>query len=302
MHSPIIDSWLVFKIDIGDDEILPHETAEHVTGDMVDRDSMRQESIDQVRTEMRENIPTAQVHNDSDNRDEEEHQSTSTTADEEKPPSWNKKYHVISAFPFLVAAVCLGIVVWLVPKGDSSEQHRPPDDIESPNASCLCSCSPTVFAFTLNFSSFCPGNLVDDEGNSVNDAIGDKSCFTTVVGGDSRNSQPIHVETVTIQELNMKKDIPVKSATVHGPFEDGDTLTYESISLYANLTTVYFPFVLQMTLRGQNSDFANVINTVAVEYTARCNERPIYPSGSTIGWVDIVSDVMNRQCSFMFCF
>jgi hypothetical protein len=53
---------------------------------------------------------------------------------------------------------------------------------------------------------------------------------------------------------------------------------------------------------GENSDFANVINMAAVEYTARCNEWPIYPSGSTFGWVDIVSDLMNQQCSFMFCF
>jgi hypothetical protein len=169
-----LDESVDGTVEVGEDEILPHVTAELVTGDIVDRDSMRQEIIDQVRREMRENIPTAQVQNDSDNRDEEEHQSTSTTADEEKPPSWNKKHLVISAIQFLVA-------------------------------SCLCSCSPTVFAFTLNFSAFCPGNLVDDEGNPVNDAIGDKSCFTTVVGGDSRNSQPIHVETVTIQELNMKR-------------------------------------------------------------------------------------------------
>ncbi len=198
---------------------------------------------------------TAQVHNDVDSHDEE-HQSTSTTADEEKPPSWNKKHLVISAIPFLVAVVCLGIVVWLVLKGDSREptQPQPPDDIESSDASCLCSCSPTVFAFMLNFSTSCPGNLVDHEGNLVNDAIGDQGCFTTVVGGDSRNSQPIHVETVTIQELNMERDIPVKSTTLRGPFEDGDMLTYEYISLYANLTTVYyFPFVLQMTSSSETS-------------------------------------------------
>lgn len=151
----------------------------------------------------------------------------------------------------------------------------------------LCSCSPRVFTFVLNFALECPGNLVDDDGDPINDAINDHSCFTTIVSEDRENLQPVIVDTVTILELNMMSVI--NSTTLRGPFEDGAVITYSSISSYGNLTETYFPFGLQMTLTGENSDGATVINAVAIEYTNDCDAWPVYPEGSTIGWVNIVS-------------
>jgi hypothetical protein len=151
----------------------------------------------------------------------------------------------------------------------------------------LCSCSPTVFNFTLDFTASCPGNLVDADGDPINGAINDLSCFTTVVAEDASNRQPVIVDTVTILELNMEEVI--NSTNLNGPFEDGDVITYASISSYANLTEAYFPFGIQMILSGENSDGATVINAVAIEYTNNCDEWPVYPTGSSIGWVGIVS-------------
>lgn len=145
----------------------------------------------------------------------------------------------------------------------------------------LCSCSPTVFDFTLNFDASCPGNLEIDE------AIGDLSCFTTVVDQDRDNNRPVVIDTVTILELNM--DGVINSTTLRGPFADGDVIRYASISSYENLTDSYFPFGLQMTLTGENSVNATVINAVAVEYTNDCEAWPVYPDGAVIGWVEIVS-------------
>lgn len=151
----------------------------------------------------------------------------------------------------------------------------------------LCSCSPTVFSFTLDFAGTCPGNLVNADGEPINEGIGDQSCFTTVISQDPNNRQPVVIDTVTILELNM--DAVINSTTLSGPFANGDVITYSSISSYGNLTETYFPFGLQMTLNGENSDGATVINAVAIEYTNDCEVWPIYPDGSTIGWVDIVS-------------
>jgi len=160
----------------------------------------------------------------------------------------------------------------------------------------LCSCSPTVFNFTLNFAAECPGNLVDDAGDPINDAINDQSCFTTVVAEDASNRQPVIVDTVTILELNM--DAVINSTTFRGPFEDGAMITYASISNYANLTEAYFPFGIQMTFTGKNSDNVTVINAVAVEYTNACDEWPVYPPDATIGWVEIVSHLGGERCAF----
>lgn len=168
----------------------------------------------------------------------------------------------------------------------------------------LCSCSPTVFAFTLNFAASCPGNLVNADGDPINDAINDQSCFTTVVSDNPDNRQPVIVDTVTILELNM--DAVINSTTLRGPFEDGDVITYASISSYNNLTEAYFPFGIQMTLTGENSDGATVISAVAIEYTNNCDEWPVYPPDAQIGWVEIVSTAewpngMNLDCSPYGC-
>lgn len=151
----------------------------------------------------------------------------------------------------------------------------------------LCSCSPTVFAFTLEFSASCPGTLEGADGNPINNGINDLSCFTTVVSDNPDNRQPVVVDTVTILELNM--DAVINSTTLRGPFNDGDVITYASISSYANLTEAYFPFGLQMTLTGENSDGDTVINAVAVEYTNECDAWPVYPPDAQIGWAAIVS-------------
>lgn len=164
------------------------------------------------------------------------------------------------------------------------------------DGSDLCSCSPTVFDFTLNFAAACPGNLEADDG------INDLSCFTTVVSEDRENTQPVVIDTVTILELN--NDAVINSTTLRGPFMDGDVIEYASISSYENLTSTYFPFGLQMTLTGENSDGATVINAVAVEYTNDCEAWPVFPDGATIGWVDIVSDFeMNErtnECTWLW--
>jgi len=146
----------------------------------------------------------------------------------------------------------------------------------------LCTCSPTVFRFTLDFEGVCPGSLEDGNG------IDDLSCDIFVLQLDQSNPQPTLVDAVTILELNM--DDVINSTTIQGPFDNGDVIEYTSISSLANLTEIFFPYSLQMTLTGGNSDGNTVVNVVSIDYdTSECEVYPLFPSGSTIGWVDIVS-------------
>jgi hypothetical protein len=99
-----------------------------------------------------------------------------------------------------------------------------PTAIHSEPTVGLCSCSPAVYNFMLNFSGSCPGNLVDQNGEPINDAIRDLDCFTTVVADDSSDRQPVIVDTFTVLELYMEQVI--NSTTLRGPFQDGDVITH----------------------------------------------------------------------------
>lgn len=150
------------------------------------------------------------------------------------------------------------------------------------DAAELCSCSPTVFGFRFDFAATCPGTLEEEDG------IEALSCQTLVLGPDQSNTQPVIVDTLTILEVNA--DAVINSTTLNGPFLDGEEIQYASISSYANLTENYFPFGLEMTLTGENSDGDTVVNIISVAYdVSECDEWPVFPPDSRIGWIDIVS-------------
>jgi len=86
----------------------------------------------------------------------------------------------------------------------------------------LCSCSPSVFNFTLDFAGTCPGNLEDADGNLINDAFNDTSCFVTVLAADNSNEVPVIVESAIILELN-------KDTVSHQLYDAGRTLTISLI-------------------------------------------------------------------------
>lgn len=156
----------------------------------------------------------------------------------------------------------------------------------------ICSCSPTILQFTLDFAGSCPGNIDENE----NDAIAQTTCDILVVSPDNQsNTQPVVVDTITILELN-QNDV-INSTLLQGPFADGDIIEYASISSYRNLTETYFPFGLQLILNGENSDIVTVINAIAIDYeTSECNEWPVFQSDSAIGWIQIV-----RILSVLIC-
>jgi hypothetical protein len=91
-----------------------------------------------------------------------------------------------------------------------------------------------------------------------------------------------------ILELNM--DFVINTTTIQGPFEDGDTVEYASISTYRNLTEAYFPFGLEMTMQGINNDGDTVINTWAIKYTNDCDFEPVFQENAQIGWTVFVSE------------
>lgn len=171
-------------------------------------------------------------------------------------------------------AVCLWLLATLV------------SPVKAQVPSGACSCSPTVFNFTLDLDLSCPGNLVEPDGAPSNEGILNITCRTAVLS-ESTDEVPVVIDSVTVRELNA--DSVINSQEFLGPFSDGDVITFESISATEQLTDVLFPFALRLDLFGENADGATVVNTFTVLYTADCDEWPVYPEGATVGWVEIVS-------------
>jgi hypothetical protein len=163
--------------------------------------------------------------------------------------------------------------------------------IETEEGDEICSCSPTVFRFTMNFAGTCPGNL------DVGDGIANNDCQTLVLGPDQGDTSPVIIDTLTILELN--DDEVINSTTVTGPFADGDAIVYASISSYRNLTEFYFPVGLEMTLTGENENQETIVNIVSIRYdTSECGVWPVIPPDTIIGWVDFatVEDALRLYC------
>jgi hypothetical protein len=140
-----------------------------------------------------------------------------------------------------------------------------------------------VFNFTFSYGSTCPGNV------NLNDGIADSSCLVVAISETDPSDQvPVTIETITILELNMNSVIT--KTTLQGPFEDGDTVEYASISSYRNLTETYFPSGLQVISQGLNVAGDTVINTWAIKYTGNCDFEPVFEEDAQIGWIEIVSE------------
>lgn len=156
-----------------------------------------------------------------------------------------------------------------------------------PGTNDLCSCSPTVFSFTINLSLTC-----DDSNIVENGGIADVSCLgpTALDETDPSDTVPVSITTVFILELN--EEGVLKSTTLQGPFADGETIEYASISTYRNLTSSYFPHGIQVSLQGLNQANQTVLNTWAVDYTNDCSFVPVFPEDAQIGITQFVSKTL----------
>jgi hypothetical protein len=159
-----------------------------------------------------------------------------------------------------------------------------------PGTTDLCSCSPTVFTFTISYDTTCAEQTVVENGG-----IAETSCIATAVAEDPSDRVPVSIDTMLIIELT--ENIVIKSTTLEGPFNDGDTVVYNSVSTFRNLTDSYFPSGLQVTLQGLNAANTILISTWGVEYTNDCSFEPVFEEDAQIGWTVFVS--ANPCCFFV---
>lgn len=140
----------------------------------------------------------------------------------------------------------------------------------------LCSCAPSTYEFTLDFSLFCPPVNV-----TVNSAIQATSCLVSPFGNPQvEDLVPVAVQSIDILELGQDLRVLVQES-IDGNFGDGGTFQYVSIAANPNNVTgpVDIPRALQLNLLAVNANDEPIINVS--EYPScvwRCCVRACFES------------------------
>ena len=157
--------------------------------------------------------------------------------------------------------------------------------ITTPAASVdICSCSPTSFQFTLDFSKTC-----DDD--TLADNAGIDATLCELMGGEIAT-----VTSIQFLEFDTSGNLVVikqDDTLFDVSLSDGESFDFASISADLDASASLadqldlVPGGVQLTLRGVAADGTNVMNRYTWIYTNSCEDIPI-ESGDEISWVSIV--------------
>lgn len=157
--------------------------------------------------------------------------------------------------------------------------------ITTPAASVdICSCSPTSFQFTLDFSKTC-----DDD--TLADNAGIDATLCEPMGGEIAT-----VTSIQFLEFDTSGNLVVikqDDTLFDVSLSDGESFDFASISADLDASASLadqldlVPGGVQLTLRGVAADGTNVMNRYTWIYTNSCEDIPI-ESGDEISWVSIV--------------
>jgi hypothetical protein len=194
---------------------------------------------------------------------------------QQKENSRNYTLHTLTMkkFAAIAAATILGLLVASAPIVSGQE-------IE------VCSCAPSTYEFTFNFSLFCP---------PVNITLGDAVVATSCnVGpfGDPTVSDLIPVAVQSIGILELGQDLRVlNQEDIDDNFGDGDTFTYTSVMANPGSTVdeADIPRAIQLNIVGINADDEPIINVYIITFTNNCGTYPVLSEGQSAGWTVFVS-------------
>jgi len=141
----------------------------------------------------------------------------------------------------------------------------------------LCSCSPSKFVFTLDFSLSCPPvNVTRNEG------IAATFCQISPFGDADQNIEdlvPVEVEYVDVLELGQTFEV-LSQKNITGVSSDGDSFEYESI--IKDIGKI--PKVIQVNIFARNAADEPIVNFFAISFTNACNVYPTLVEGESAGW------------------
>ena len=156
----------------------------------------------------------------------------------------------------------------------------------------LCSCTPLVYKWKLDFTQSCPPANI-----SVGNDAGVKDAYCTVTNGSNLTDlKPVSVTSYQIIELDdFLVPIKVKAEPNPLPLEvetsksmitlkDGDEISFSSIT---GVQPSVISGGLQARMDGLNSADEKIVLEWIVRYSNLCEVYP-YSDGNSLGWMEFV--------------
>ena len=155
----------------------------------------------------------------------------------------------------------------------------------------LCSCSPRSYTFQFNFSQTCPPISVNPDDRP---GVADATCLISPFGNpEVQDLIPIQIDSIDILELDPDLQV-VSQENIVGPFFDGDTIGYTSVSTQLDPDEQLadqeegLPRGIQLNIIGVNAADQPIINVFLVTYDITDCEGEPFVLGDTIGWTEVV--------------
>ncbi len=167
----------------------------------------------------------------------------------------------------------------------------------SAKAQELCSCSPSTYTFTLDFSLTCPPVSV-----TRNPAITATFCQISPLGDANETITdlvPVEVESLGILELGQEFEV-LSQHNITGPLISGDTFDYTSL-IDADGYDGAPVRVIQLNIFATNALGESIVNFFAISFTNTCDEYPALIEGDSAGWTKFVSFPTAMRSSGIQC-
>lgn len=146
----------------------------------------------------------------------------------------------------------------------------------------ICSCSPSSYEMSFDFSLVCPPVDV-----TLNGGVAETSCQISPLGGVFDDVVPVEVTSVVFLELG-QDSIPVSQTNITGPFFDGDEIVYTSSLVGQDAATVPsddIPKIVQFNIFATNAAGQSIVNFFAIAFTNDCSVVPVFEEGDSAGWL-----------------
>lgn len=142
-----------------------------------------------------------------------------------------------------------------------------------------CACTPGSYEFTLDFTATCKNSNIP---NGDNAGIESTTCFTSP-GSDRSITNFVFDKVLEILITEFSRGFSfLNNLQLRGPFLDGYTFTYTSITSDPNLTLESLPGILGIRIIGVNDEGQQFDTTWSVTFTNDCNSFPVFGDGGTV--------------------
>lgn len=149
-----------------------------------------------------------------------------------------------------------------------------------------CSCSPSSYIFSFNFSATCEtSNLMPGQ-----PGLNDTTCLLSGGGSNGTDTVPVSLASVLIADLD--QNLETVLAAQEANLTSDDIFTYTSFTASANASAIIpsdIPRGLAVIMTGVNAAGDSVQMSFVLVFNTDCDVFPVISAGDTFGWFVVVS-------------